>query len=63
MGWHEDYLAKKRPGDRVRRKELLERRCAWCGEPFLVAPHRPDADYCPQPACRQHRSREKRKGD
>ena len=61
VGWHEDYIEKKRRADRIRRKPLLERKCAWCGDWFLVAPNRPDTDYCPDSACKQRRSRELRR--
>ena len=59
MDWHDDYLDKARRGDQRVRKLLLRRRCAACREPFLVAPNRPDADFCQRPACRSRRQRER----
>ena len=61
MGWHGRYLNAKQPGDRLVNRKLLERKCAACGERFLVAPNRPDATYCPTTRCSSKRARERAK--
>ena len=54
-----DMRPHQREGDRIRKRiaYALERFCAACGEPFEVAPNRPDADYCRSNACKQRRAR------
>ena len=57
--WLQRYLDRRRATDRLVTVQVIERPCRACGQPFLVAPHRPDSDYCPTAACKAARYRKR----